>query len=52
VHEPAATLAGQYIKECRVDRSSSESNDPAVAERVWALSDTWVERAGAVSAWP
>jgi len=52
VHEPAATLAGQYIKECRVDRSSRESNDPAVAERVWALSNTWVERAGAVPAWP
>lgn len=52
VHEPAGELAGQYIKECRVDRSSPESNDPAVAERVWALSESWVERAGAVPAWP
>jgi NAD(P)-dependent dehydrogenase (short-subunit alcohol dehydrogenase family) len=52
VHEPAAELAGQYLKECRVDRSSPESNDPAVAERVWALSEAWVEQAGEVPAWP
>jgi NAD(P)-dependent dehydrogenase (short-subunit alcohol dehydrogenase family) len=52
VHEPAAELAGQYLKECRVDRSSVESNDPAVAERVWTLSEARVERTGAVPAWP
>jgi NAD(P)-dependent dehydrogenase (short-subunit alcohol dehydrogenase family) len=52
VHEPAAELAGQYLKECRVDRSSAESNDPSVAARMWTMSEAWVERAGAVSAWP
>jgi hypothetical protein len=52
VHEPASELAGQYLKECRVDRSSAESNDPSLAERVWLMSDGWVERAGAVPAWP
>ena len=53
VHEPAAELAGQYLRECRVARSSAESNDPAVAERVWALSEGWVEQAaGPLPAWP
>lgn len=52
VHEPAAELAGQYLKECRVDRCSAEADDPGVAERVWALSEEWVTRAGPVAAWP
>jgi WW domain-containing oxidoreductase len=52
VHEPAAELAGQYLKECRVDRSSEQSNDPAVAERVWVLSEGWVGQAGQLPVWP
>src|SRR5262249_48781718 len=51
VHEPAAEIAGQYLIDCRVAKSSAESNDPAVADRVWALSEDWVEKAGA-PAWP
>ncbi len=52
VHEPAADLAGQYLKECRVDQSSAQARDPEVAERVWALTETWVAQGGAVPAWP
>ncbi len=52
VHEPASDLAGQYLRECRVAKSSPESNDPAVADRVWALSEAWVSRAGPIPAWP
>lgn len=52
VHEPAAELAGQYLKECRVDHASAEARDPAVADRVWTLSEEWVAQAGAVPAWP
>jgi len=52
VHEPASDLAGQYLKECQVSTSSPESNDPAVADRVWALSEEWVIKAGDVPAWP
>jgi WW domain-containing oxidoreductase len=52
VHEPAADLAGRYLKECQVATSSAESNDLAVADRVWSLSEAWVEKAGAVPPWP
>lgn len=52
VHEPAAELAGRYLKDCRVDRSSDEAADPAVADRVWDLTEGWVERAGEVAPWP
>ena len=52
VHEPASEIAGQYLIDCRVVKSSTESNDPAVADRVWALSEEWVGRAGALPAWP
>jgi WW domain-containing oxidoreductase len=52
VHEPASDIAGQYLIDCRVAKSSAESNDPAVAERVWSLSEEWVKKAGSVPAWP
>ena len=52
VHEPASEIAGQYLTDCRVVASSAESNDPAVADRVWDLSEGWVEKAGPIPAWP
>jgi WW domain-containing oxidoreductase len=52
VHEPASDVAGQYLQDCRVVSSSAESNDPAVAQRLWDLSEQWVARAGALPGWP
>jgi WW domain-containing oxidoreductase len=51
VHEPATEVAGQYLMQCRPARSSKESNDPAVADRLWAKSEEWIARANA-PAWP
>ena len=51
VHEPASDLAGQYLQNCRVTPSSAESNDPAVAERLWKVSERWIAPASA-PAWP
>ncbi len=52
VHEPATDIAGQYLRDCRVVSSSAESNDPAVAQRLWDLSEQWLERAGQLPDWP
>jgi WW domain-containing oxidoreductase len=52
VHEPAAELAGQYLKDCHIDPCSPEANDPAVAQRLWDMSEEWVARAGALPDWP
>lgn len=52
VHEPATDIAGQYLKDCHVARSSAESNDSAVADRLWECSEGWVVEAGAVPDWP
>ena len=52
VHEPAADIAGQYLRDCRVVSSSAESNDPAVAQRLWNLSEQWLMRAGEWPNWP
>ena len=52
VHEPASDIAGQYLDNCHVVSSSAESNDPAVAQRLWTLSDEWVARAGDLPNWP
>ncbi len=52
VHEPGAELAGAYLQDCRVVECSAEANDPAVAQRLWQLSDEWVSRAGALPDWP
>ncbi len=52
VHEPAAELAGQYLSDCAVAPSSVESNDVNVAERVWNLSEGWINAAGPVPEWP
>jgi WW domain-containing oxidoreductase len=51
VHEPATEVAGQYLMQCRPAPSSTESNDPAVADRLWAKSEEWIARANA-PAWP
>jgi WW domain-containing oxidoreductase len=52
VHEPASDVAGQYLENCHVVTSSPESNDPAVAQRLWTLSDQWISRVGSLPDWP
>ena len=52
VHEPAADVAGQYLQDCHIVPCSDEANDPAVAQRLWTLSEEWVARAGALPDWP
>ncbi|MCB1685405.1 MAG: SDR family NAD(P)-dependent oxidoreductase [Pseudomonadales bacterium] len=52
VHEPAAELAGQYLKDCRIARSSAESNDVVVAERLWDATERLLAGAGPVPDWP
>ena len=44
VHEPAADVAGRYLHDCRVVAASPGSTDPAVAARLWTLSEEWVAR--------
>ena len=52
VYEPASDVAGQYLQDCDVVPSSAESNDPAVAQRLWDLSEQWISRAGSLPDWP
>lgn len=52
VHEPEMELAGKYLKDCHVEPCSAEANDPAVAQRLWDLSNVWVARTGEPPAWP
>jgi WW domain-containing oxidoreductase len=40
VHEPAAELAGAYLRDCAVGRSTRESQDPGTAERLWSRSES------------
>jgi len=51
VHEPASDLAGRYLQNCRVTPCSAEANDPAVAQRLWTVSEQWIAPAAA-PAWP
>ena len=51
LHQPASDIAGQYLEDCHVSQCSAEANDPAVAQRLWTVSEQWVARAGA-PAWP
>lgn len=51
VYQPAADIAGQYLRDCRVATCSAEANDPTVAQRLWDVSEQWVARANA-SPWP
>ncbi len=39
-------FGGEYFVDCRVAKSSRESNDPEVARRLWQLSETWTGLAG------
>jgi WW domain-containing oxidoreductase len=41
-HPAAEAFAGEYFSNCKPVRSSRESCDPAVAERLWALTEEWV----------
>ena len=52
VHEPASDLAGQYLKDCRLEPCGALANDPAVAQRLWDASEGWIARASDVPAWP
>ena len=52
VHEPATELAGQYLLDCHVSPSSKESNDADIAERVWQLTDGWIQSDGSTPDWP
>ncbi len=52
VHEPGSELAGHYLENCRVVACSDEANDLAVAQRLWTLSEQWLERAGPLPSWP
>ena len=51
VHEPGSDLAGQYLRDCRIARCSAEANDPAIARRLWTVSERWIASAG-VPDWP
>ncbi|MEE4362031.1 MAG: SDR family oxidoreductase [Pseudomonadales bacterium] len=51
VHEPASELAGVYLSHCRPVACTAEADDPAVADRLWALSEDWVASAAAPP-WP
>lgn len=42
VHEPAADIAGRYLRDCRVDRASREGENPEPARRLWELSERWL----------
>ena len=42
VHGPASAFAGQYLRDCRVDRASREGEDPAPARRLRELSERWL----------
>lgn len=44
-HPAVAELGGEYFSDCRVTRSSRESNDPQVAQRLWQLGERWTELA-------
>jgi WW domain-containing oxidoreductase len=52
VHEPGSEIAGQYLKECRVARSSPASNDPSLEEQMWSVSEAWLTHAGDIPPWP
>ena len=41
-HPEASAISGQYFSHCQLKRPSRESQDAAVAERLWKLSEGWV----------
>lgn len=42
VHEPAAELGAHYLRDCRIDRATSEGRDAQVAGRLWEISERWL----------
>lgn len=42
VYARGAEIAGRYFDHCRPKPASREADDPAVAARLWALSERWV----------
>jgi WW domain-containing oxidoreductase len=44
VHPDASEVSGRYFSHCREARASREAEDPAVAERLWKLSEDWCAR--------
>ena len=42
VHEPAAELGAQYLRDCRIDRATPEGRDAQVAGKLWDLSERWL----------
>jgi WW domain-containing oxidoreductase len=43
VHEPAEEVRGLYFSHCKAVKSTTEANDPAVASKLWDLSEAWCE---------
>lgn len=46
VHEPAAELGAQYLRDCRIDRATPEGRDAQVAARLWDVSERWLAESG------
>jgi len=42
--EPAEDLQSRYFSHCKEVISSTEAKDPAVATRLWELSEAWCEQ--------
>jgi WW domain-containing oxidoreductase len=42
VHPDDDEVSGRYFSHCQVVRASREAEDPAVAGRLWKLSEDWV----------
>jgi len=40
VHPNAKNLSGEYVSDCNVARPRADANDPALAARLWTLSET------------
>lgn len=45
IHQPVSDIAGRYLSDCRPRTTTPEVEDPAVAERLWTLSEQWIARA-------
>lgn len=46
VHPDPSEVSGVYFSHCQEKRPSRESQDAAVAERLWKLSEGWADSAG------
>jgi hypothetical protein len=42
--EPSlAAHGGAYLADCRIDKAEAAATDPATAQRLWQLSQQWVD---------